>query len=144
MNNKSLKIKTLSVFVVLLFTSCNKEPQTTKENKLEPNNYGGQKFLTESPIKEETKSEEKWRAEAQQYLEKKEGDTMTVYNNENQHYIKQDDTEEENYKPFVDVEKIRETENLKRQRRKIIKERYYIENPNHTWRRVSKREYYSQ
>lgn len=144
MRMKTLNIKTLSLFVVILSISCNKEPQPIKSNKLEPTNYGGQKYLTESPIKEETKSEEQWRNEAQQYLEMKEGDTITVYNNENQHYIKQDNTEEENYEPFVDVKKIRETENLKQQRRKIIKERYYIENPNHTWRRVSRKEYYGQ
>lgn len=141
MNNKYFQIKTLFVFVVIIFVGCNKEPENTKTNTLEPKEYGGQTYLTEIPIEETTKTKRQWKREAEQYLKMKEGDTMEVYNNKSQQYSSQDNTEVESYEPFVDVKPLSEAERKEQLNRKIIKERYYIENPNHTWRRVSKREY---
>lgn len=137
-----MKNRNCLLFVVVFLLGCNKEPEPIKTNKLEHKEFGGQTYLTESQVQKETKDPQQWKREAEQYLKMKEGDTITVYNNESQKYIKQDNTEEENYEPFVDVKPLSDVDRNVQMNRKIIKERYYIENPNHTWRRVSKKEYY--
>ncbi|WP_299177139.1 hypothetical protein [uncultured Chryseobacterium sp.] len=136
MKNKHLKLRTLSVFIVILLTACNKEPQHARKNSLEQN------YPSNNISSLETKSPEQWRKEAELYLKMQESDTVTLYNPEPQQNIQQENVKEYDYKPFVDVEAIEKSERLKQQNRRIIKTKYYIENKDHTWRRVSKKEYY--
>lgn len=136
MKNKHLKLKTLSAFIVILLTACNKEPQNERKNSLEQN------YPSNNISSSETKSQEQWKKEAELYLKMQEGDTVTLYNTEPQQNIQQENVNEQGYKPFVDVKAIEESERLNQQNRRIIKTKYYIENKNHTWRRVSKKEYY--
>ncbi|MCQ4139855.1 hypothetical protein [Chryseobacterium sp. EO14] len=136
MKNKNLKLRTVSAFIVILLTACNKEPQHERKNSLEQN------YPSNNISSSETKSPEQWKKEAELYLKMQEGDTVALYNTEHQQNIQQENVKEQGYKPFVDVKAIEESERLKQQNRRIIKTKYYIENKDHTWRRVSKKEYY--
>lgn len=77
-------------------------------------------------LKSETKSPEQWKKEAELYLKMQESDTVTLYNTEPQQNIRQKNLNERGYKPFVDVEAIKESERLKQQNRKIVRTKYYI------------------